>query len=184
MPSQTAARLIAEYGGPEDYKFAGAVQLKAATTIKGSTLACVTRYEPWTNKGAADLLKYHPVAVWKELDVRLAPRAGIYGRMCTFYGGWAAAGVVTPTTVEEMVSLHGAIDVTYGGTGDPGTVRVTIKCDFDDTMKDVLRGPSSEDGTRPVFFYAFTESDVADKALDADRFMLTFRGKYTLHGRY
>jgi hypothetical protein len=184
MPSQTATRLIAEYGGPEDYKFAGAVQLKTATTIKGSTLSAVTRYEPWTNKGAAELLKYHPVAIWKELEVRLAPRAGIYGRMCTFYGGWAAAGVVTPTTVEEMVSLHGAIDVTYGGTGDPGTVRVTIKCDFDDTMKDVLRGPSSEEGTRPVFFYAFTESDVADKALDADRFMMTFRGKYTLHGRY
>jgi hypothetical protein len=103
--------------------------------------------------------------------------------MCTFYGGWAAAGVVTPTTAEEMVALHGAIDVTYGGTGDPGTVKVQIPCEFDDTMKDLLKGPDN-DNSRPVFFYAFTETDVVDKPANSDRFMLTFKGKYTLHGRY
>jgi hypothetical protein len=185
MPSATSSRLIAEYGGPEDYKFAGAVQLKKdATTLTASNLGTVARYTPWTNRSAQELLRHHPVAIWKELEVRLAPRAGIYGRMCTFYGGWAADGVKTPDTIEEMVSLHGAVDVTYGGTGDPGTVRIAIRCDFDDTMKDILKGPTSEDGARPVFFYAFTESDVTDKPLDADRFMLTFRGKYTLHGRY
>jgi hypothetical protein len=157
--------------------------VKSATTLI-STFGTVIRYEPWTNQGAKELLKHHPVAIWKSLEVRLAPRAGIYGRMCTFYGGWAAAGVTTPTTVEEMVALHGAIDVTYGGTGDPGTVRVQIPCEFDDTMKDVLRGPGSENDCRPVFFYAFTEVDVTDKPKDADRFMLTFQGRYTLHGRY
>jgi len=183
MPSTTASRLISEYGGPEDYKFAAAVQLKTATTL-GATFGRVVRYEPWNNAGAKDLLKFHPVAVWKELEVRLAPRSGIYGRMCTFYGGWAAAGVHTPTTVDQIISLHGAIDVTYGGTGDPGTVRVKIPCEFDDTMKDILRGPTSEQDTRPVFFYCFTEVDVVDKPQDSDRFMLTFIGKYTLHGRY
>jgi hypothetical protein len=183
MPSTTASRLINEYGGPEDYKFAGAVQVKAATTLTTS-FGKVTRYEPWNNVGAQELLRHHPVAVWKELEVRLAPRAGIYGRMCTFYGGWAAAGVETPSTVEQMIALHGAIDVTYGGTGDPGTVRVGIPCAFDDTMKDILKGPSSEDGCRPVFFYTFTEVDVVTGAKDGDRFMLTFQGKYTLHGRY
>jgi len=183
MPGATANRLIAEYGGPGAYKFAGAVQVKVATTL-GTTFGSVTRYEPWGNTKAKTLLEHHPVAIWESLSVRLAPRAGIYGRMCTFYGGWAASGVKTPTTVEEMVALHGAIDVTYGGTGDPGTVKVSIPCEFDDTMKDILRGPSSEDGCRPVFFYCFVETDVVDKAKDADRFMLTFVGAYTLHGRY
>lgn len=183
MPTNTSTRLISEYGGPEDYKFAGAVQVKAATTL-AAEFGQVTRYTPWTNASAMELLKHHPVAIWKELEVKLAPRSGIYGRMCTFYGGWAAHGVTTPATVEEMVALHGAIDVTYGGTGDPGTVRVSIPCDFDDTMKDILKAPSSEEGSRPVFFYCFTEVDVVDNAKDGDRFMLTFKGKYTLHGRY
>lgn len=183
MPGQTATRLISEYGGREDYKFAGAVQVKLATTLT-TTFGKVTRYEPWNNGHAKDLLKHHPIAIWRELEVRLAPRSGIYGRMCTFYGGWAAAGVATPTTVEDMVSLHNAIDVTYGGTGDPGTVKVTIPCHFDDTMKDILKGSSSENDSRPVFFYCFVEVDVIDKARDGDRFMLTFKGSYTLHGRY
>jgi len=182
MVSQTATRLIAEYGSDQDYKFAGALQLKTATTLS-STFGNVLRYEPWTNTGAKELLKHHPVAVWKQLTVRLAPRPGIYGRMCTFYGGWAAAGVEKPTTVEEMISLHGAIDVTYGGTGDPGTVRMEIPCVFDDTMKDLLKGPDN-DSARPVFFYCFTEAAVVDKPPDSDRFMLTFKGSYTLHGRY
>jgi len=179
----TAQRLIAEYGGPQDYRFAGSKQVKIATTL-GAEFGQVMRYEPWTNASAKELLKHHPVAIWKDLIVRLAPRAGIYGRMCTFYGGWAASGVTTPTTVDQMVSLHGAIDVTYGGTGDPGTVRVTIPCGFDDTMKDILKGPSSENDCRPVFFYCFTEINVIEEASDGDRFMLTFQGTYTLHGRY
>jgi len=182
MPSATASRLINEYGSEQGYKFAGAVQLKTSTTL-ASTFGKVTRYEPWNNANAKELLKHHPVAVWKHLDVRLAPRPGIYGRMCTFYGGWAAAGVVTPTTVEEMVSLHDAIDVTYGGTGDPGTIRVQVSCNFDDTMKDLFKGPDNEN-SRPVFFYCFTETNVIDKPADTDRFMLTFKGEYTLHGRY
>lgn len=183
MPGATASRLIAEFGGPEDYKFAAAVQVKTATTV-GATFSKVTRFEPWGNTNAKELLKHHPVAIWKELEVRLAPRAGIYGRMCTFYGGWAAAEMATPTTVEDMVALHGAIDVTYGGTGDPGTVKVAIPCVFDDTMKDILKSPTGDNSSRPVFFYAFTEISVIDKPQDADRFMLTFKGKYTLHGRY
>lgn len=182
MPSLTATRLIAEYGSDLDYKFAGSVQLKTATTL-GSTFGTVHRYEPWNNASAKTLLVYHPVAVWKQLSVRLAPRSGIYGRMCTFYGGWAASALETPTTVDDMVNLHGAIDVTYGGTGDPGTVRVEIPCQFDDTMKDLLKGPDNQ-GSRPVFFYCFVESAVVDKPTDSDRFMLTFKGSYTLHGRY
>lgn len=182
MPSITAQRLITESGTAEDYKFAAAVQLKTATTLS-TEFGKVTRFEPWNNAGAKSLLRHHPVSVWRSLEVRLAPRPGIYGRMCTFYGGWAAAGVVTPTTVEEMIGLHGAIDVTYGGTGDPGTVRVTIPCVFDDTMKDLLKGPDNE-SARPVFFYCFVETDVVDKPIAADRFMLTFVGRYTLHGRY
>lgn len=181
MPSTTAARLIAEYGTQRDYKFASSVQVKKATT-GGSTIT-VVRYQPWENTKAKELLKHHPVAVWKELVMSLAPRPGIYGRMCTFYGGWAAQDVETPTTVDEMIALHGAIDVTYGGTGDPGTVRVSIPCVFDDTMKDLLKGPDNN-GSRPVFFYCFTEVDVIDKPADADRFMMTFRGIYELHGRY
>lgn len=182
MPSLTAQRLISEYGSDKDYKFAGSVQLKTATSLS-ATFGAVTRYEPWNNSKAKALLMHHPVGVWKELEVRLAPRPGIYGRMCTFYGGWAASAINTPTTVDEMVSLHGAIDVTYGGTGDPGTVRVQIPCVFDDTMKDLLKGPDNE-GSRPVFFYCFTEVNVVDKPADSDRFMLTFRGKFELHGRY
>jgi len=184
MPGATALRLIAEYGDPQDYKFSAALQLKQGTTLS-NTFGTVLKYEPWTNSTANDLLKHHPIAIWKDLEVRLAPRAGIYGRMCTFYGGWAANSITPPTTVEEMVALHGAIDVTYGGTGDPGTIRVTIPCNFDDTMKDILKGPSSENGCRPVFFYCFTESDIIKEVVaNADRFMLTFKGRYTLHGRY
>jgi len=182
MPSATASRLITEYGSQSGYKFAAAVQVKSATTLSAE-FGSVMRFEPWNNPAAKELLKYHPVATWKELSVKLAPRPGIYGRMCTFYGGWAAAGVVTPRTVEEMVALHGAIDVTYGGTGDPGTVKVQITCDFDDTMKDLLKGPDNEN-SRPVFFYAFTETDIISEAANVDRFMLTFRGVYELYGRY
>lgn len=183
MPGQTATRLITEYGGPDDYKFSGAVQIKTATTL-ATEFTKVTRYEPWTNTNTKDLLKHHPIAIWTELAMSLAPRAGIYGRMCTFYGGWAAAGIPDPKTVEDMIGLHGAVNVTYGGTGDPGTVTLTIPCIFDHTMKDLLKAPGSEADSRPVFFYCFTEVDVVDKARDADRFMLSFRGKFTLHGRY
>jgi hypothetical protein len=181
MPSTTANRLIEEYGSQKDYKFAAAVQVKTAT--KPGTHIDVVRYQPWDNPKARQLLQHHPVAIWKDLVMSLAPRSGIYGRMCTFYGGWAANDVPTPTTVDEMISLHGAIDVTYGGTGDPGTVKVAIPCDFDDTMKDLLKGPECG-GSRPVFFYCFTEINVIDKPSEADRFMMTFRGTFELHGRY
>jgi len=182
MPSTFAEQLIAQYGGPEDYKFAVAKQLKVPTTLS-STFGQVLRFEPWNDPSAATLLSLHPVAIWSELSVRLAPRAGIYGRMCTFYGGWAASGVATPTTVGDMVSLHSAIDVTYGGTGDPGTVKVSIPCIFDNTMQDILKAPYGETG-RPVFFYCFIENPVVDKVADADRFMLTFTGKFQVKGRY
>jgi hypothetical protein len=182
MPSAFATQLIDQFGGPEDYKFSAALQLKTATSLS-SSFGAVTRFEPWNNTAAKELLKHHPVAIWTDLEVRLAPRAGIYGRMCTFYGGWAAAGVVTPTTVEEMVALHNAVDVTYGGTGDPGTIRASIPCNFDTTMQDILKAPYGDSG-RPVFFYCFTEAAVVDKPVDADRFMLTFRGRYQLKGRY
>jgi len=70
MPSVTASRLIAEYGSDQDYKFAGAVQVKTATTLT-TTFGSVMRYEPWTNTGARELLKHHPIGVWKELSVLL-----------------------------------------------------------------------------------------------------------------
>jgi len=180
--SKTAERFIAEYGGPEDYKFAAAIQLKTATALD-TVFGNVTRYEPWNNVAAKGLLDHHPVAIWRELAVRLEPRGGIYGRMCTFYGGWAASGVATPTTVSEMIGLNNSISITYGGTGDPGTIKADIKCPFDMTMKDLLKAPDNE-AARPVFFYCFTELDVVKDKADADRFMLTFRGRYTLHGRY
>jgi len=182
MPTPFATQLVEQYGGQENYKFSAAKQLKAATTLT-TLFGSVTRFEPWTAAAAKDLLRHHPVAIWESLEVRLAPRAGIYGRMCTFYGGWGASGMPTPTTVEDMVALHGAIDVTYGGTGDPGTIRVSIPCAFDNTMQDVLKAPYGDQG-RPVFFYCFTETAVVDKVTDADRFMLTFRGSYVLKGRY
>jgi len=183
MASGTSARLIAEYGGQEAYKFTDAVQVITATTLS-STFDRVVRYEPWRNADASELLKHHPIAIWKEIRMHLAPRGGIYGRMCTFYGGWAAAGVPTPTTVQDMIKLHGAVNVTYGGTGDPGTIKVSIPCPFNNTMKDILKGTVSEDAARPVFFYCFTEIAVVDKLSNADRFMITFEGEYTLHGRY
>lgn len=182
MPTSFANQLIEQFGGVSGYKFSAAVQLKAATSLT-TTFGAVRRFEPWASSCCRDLLQHHPVAVFSELQVRLAPRAGIYGRMCTFYGGWGASGMPTPTTVEEMVALHGAIDVTYGGTGDPGSVKTVIACNFDNTMQDVLKAPYG-DGGRPVFFYCFTEADVVDKPADADRFMLTFTGQFDLHGRY
>jgi len=182
MPTPFAESLIQQYGTVEDYKFSAALQLKTATTLSAE-FGKVMRFEPWENKSAKALLAFHPVAIWKQLEVRLAPRAGVYGRMCSFYGGWGAAEMKTPETVEEMVALHGAIDVTYGGTGDPGSVRTDIPCMFDNTMQDILKSPYG-DGSRPVFFYCFTESSVVDKVADADRFMLTFKGSYILKGRY
>lgn len=185
MPSAFATQLVNNFGGPKEYRFSEAIQLKTATSLKSSEIAIVSKYEPWNNKGAKELLNHHPVAIWSNLSVRLAPRAGIYGRMCTFYGGWAAAGMTAPKTIQDMVSLHGAIDVTYGGTGDPGTVMAEIPCQFDDTMQDLLKVPYGEAG-RPVFYYFFTEQDVVtgENKNVADRFMLTFRGGYELHGRY
>lgn len=182
MPTAFANSLIEQYGSIEDYKFSAAIQLKTATSLS-TEFGRVMRFEPWEHKSAKTLLEYHMVAIWNSLEVRLAPRAGVYGRMCSFYGGWGASSMPTPKTVEDMVALHGAIDVTYGGTGDPGTIRVNIPCNFDNTMQDILKTPYG-DGVRPVFFYCFTESDVVDKPIDADRFMLTFQGSYILKGRY
>lgn len=182
MPTPFAQQLIEQYGGPEEYKFSAAVQLKQATTLS-TTFGRVERYEPWTNTTASALLAHHPVGIWIDLEVRLAPRSGIYGRMCSFYGGWGPSGMTTPKNVEEMIALRGSIDVTYGGTGDPGTVRTSIPCVFDNTMQDIFKTPYG-DGTRPVFFYCFTETNVVDKVPDADRFMLTFRGQYQVKGRY
>lgn len=182
MPSPFAQQLITQYGGVIDYRYAAAKQLKTATTLSAE-FGGVQRFEPWTNTNAAGLLRHHPVAVWKNLAVRVAPRSGIYGRMCTFYGGWGASGMLTPTTVEEMVALHGAIDITYGGTGDPGTMRTEIPCIFDNTMQDILKAPYGE-AARPVFFYCFVETPVIKDAADADRFMLTFHGSFIVEGRY
>lgn len=183
MPSVTANRLIAEHEGPTDYRFAATAQVKTPTSL-GTTFGTVKRYEPWTNIAAKELLKHHPIAVWNELSVSLTPRAGIFGRMCTFYGGWSASGADAPTTPEGMVNLHNAVDFTYGGVGDPNTVQLKIECSFDDTMKDILKATKSEEDARPVFYYCFTETEVAKDLKDSDRFMLTFRGKYNLFGRY
>lgn len=182
MPTAFAQQLITQQGSVTDYKFGDSKQLKAATDIT-SVIAAVNRYEPWTNAKAKGLLEYHPVAIWTELSVDVVPRPGVFGRMCTFYGGWGAAGSPTPHTIADMVMLHGAICTTYGGVGDPGTTMATIRCQFDDTMQDLLKTPYA-DGGRPVFFYCFNESAIADKPIDTDRFMLVFRGTFNVYGRY
>lgn len=176
-------QLIQQYGGVTDYRFSSIKQLKTATTLSGTAFASVLRFEPWEEESIKPLLDLHPVAVWSELSMKLAPRAGIFGRMCTFYGGWSAAGAPTPKSVADMMRLNGAVGITYGGTGDPGTIATQITCAFDHTMQDILKSPYG-DTVRPVFFYCFIENSVLSTAADADRFMISFTGKFHVHGRY
>lgn len=181
MPSNIAQDLITKIGDIADYKFSRALMLSTATT---TTAFAVTRFEPWTETKAKSLLDHHPLAVWSEVTCRVAPMAGVYGRMVTFYGGWAASGVSTPTTVEGMLTLNNAVYRTYGGTGDPGMMEAEIRCVFDNTMTDLLKTPEFE-SLRPVFFYCFVETDVvAALANTSPRFQLVWTGKYKLFGRF
>lgn len=183
MPTKFAEQLIEQYGTPTDYRFAAVLMLSNAQAVTGTKFNLVNKFEPWTEERTKSLLGFHPVAIWNRLEVRIAPRAGVFGRMCTFYGGWAPSGVKAPTTVEEMMALHNAVDVTYGGAGDPGLIRQVIACPFDDTLQDILKAPYG-DASRPVFYYAFSEVDVVTTVKEAPRFMLTFQGSYVLKGRY
>lgn len=103
--------------------------------------------------------------------------------MITFYGGWASAGARAPITVHDMAVLKGAVMRTFGGTGDPGMFNQTADCPFDGTMTDTLNTPYNS-GVRPVFYYAFTEVDLTDKAPKSPRLHLLFRGHYDVYGRY
>jgi len=128
-------------------------------------------------------LVYHPVAWWRNLSVIIAPMPGVYGRMCTFYGGWAANGIKRPSTLSDMLALHGGVMMTFGGTGDPGVNSTVISCPFNDTMADILKTPYNGD-VRPVFYYCFVEMKLSDSAPDADRFVLHFKGEYEVQGKY
>lgn len=182
MPGAFAQQLISQYAKPTVYLYDDAVQVKEATSLT-TTFRAVKKVEPWENAKTSGLLAHHPVAWWQSLKVTIVPMPGVYGRMCTFYGGWASNGVAKPATVTDMLSLHGAIVKTYGGTGDPGVISMELPCVFNDTMADILKAPYNE-SVRPVFYYCFLEVNLVDKPQDADRFLLHFRGEYEVQGRY
>lgn len=183
MPSAFTTQLIAQYGPAGNYKYSDAVQLKTATTLKSTGFAMINKCEPWNNTKAKGLLDHHPVAWWNSLSVSVSALPGVYGRMCTIYGGWASEGMSSPKTVDDMLGLHAAFTKTCGGTGDPGVFSTVIPCPFDDTMTDTLKTPYNGD-VRPVFYYCFIEVDLIDKAPDSDRFLLHFNGGYEVQGRF
>jgi hypothetical protein len=183
MPSAFSELLIAQAGPVDGYLHVDPKTLETATSLTGTTFSAVSLYEPWTHTKTATLLAHHPVAVWRHLSAKIASREGSFGRMVTLYCGWAAAGMSRPTTVEDMAVLKGALTRTFGGTGDPGMFTVTIPCPFDGTMTDTLHCPYNA-GVRPVFYYAFVEQKLSDKAPDTMRASITFEGHYDVYGRY
>ncbi len=182
MPSNFANQLIEHYGTPTNYKLSAAKALKTSTKLT-TEFTSVQCYEPWNDVAIKPMLDLHPVAIWEELHVTLAPNTGVYGRMCTFYGGWSSQAAPRPTTLADMVALHNSIYKTYGGTGDPGVQQVTIPCPVQENNMDILKAPYG-DGVRPVFYYCFTEHDLVTAVKDADRFTLLFKGTYQVKGRF
>jgi len=183
MPSQFLSQIIAEVGPVDGYLHVDPILLDTPTTLATSTFANVSKYQPWTVADTAAMLNRHPVAGWRSLSATVSSRPGVYGRMCTFYGGWSANDAAAPTTVREMRQLKGAVMTTVGGTGDPGMYRVVIPAPFDGTMSDVLKTRYNE-GVRAVFYYCFTEIDLATSPPTADRFCIEFDGHYDVYGRY
>lgn len=182
MPSAFAQQLITQYAKPEFYVHSETVQVKMPVAL-ADIFSQINLVQPWVSIKTAGLLVHHPVAWWRSLSVGIVPMPGVYGRMCTFYGGWAASGSARPTTVSDMLALHGAVVKTYGGTGDPGVTSLTVPCPFDDTMADILKTPYNN-SVRPVYYYCFIEVNLIDKPQDADRFLLHFRGEYEVQGRF
>jgi hypothetical protein len=183
MPSAFAQRVIEETGPVDGYLLIDPVFVETATTEKAGKLGAVSRYEPWTHEKTKLMLETHPVAIWREFKVTISSRAGVFGRMCTFYGGWARADALAPTTVTGVLNLRGSVMKTVGGTGDPGMWSTTIGAPFTDGMADVLQVPYNQ-GVRPVFYYCFVETELTDKAPKADRFCLNFYGHFDVYGRY
>lgn len=155
MSTSFVRQLLEQYSEPTSYIHSQTVQVKKPTSLS-DVFGIVNLVQPWKSKNTADLLVFHPAAVWLNLSVDIYPLAGIYGRMCTFYGGWGASGGKIPASVSDMLALHGATMKSFGGTGDPGTMSVHSICPFNDTMADVLKAPYN-DGVRPVYYYCFVE---------------------------
>jgi hypothetical protein len=177
-----AARLAAEVGPFDGYILLDPVQVRDATALTNVRFGAVTRYEPWSHNTTATVLSLHTAAVYRSLSVRISSREGVYGRMCTLYCGWKAAGAAAPTTTAGMASLKGAFSRTLGGTGDPGTFERVLDCPFDGAMERVLKTPYNE-GIRPVFYYCFVETALTADPPDADRFVLEFQAHYDVLGR-
>lgn len=183
MPSAFTQQLIDHYGPPGSYRYNEVVMVKQASSATTAGVSHINRLEPWSSTGVAGILQHHPVAWWDNLSVSIQAMPGVYGRMCTFYGGWASAGTAAPTSIEAMLQLQGSFTRTWGGTGDPGTTNAVIPCTFNATMSDVMKTPYNE-GVRPVFYYFFLEVELIDKAKDSDRFLLHFNGTFDVQGKY
>lgn len=108
MPSTFAQQLITQYAKPEFYVHSETVQVKRPVALT-SFFSQIKLVQPWMSTKTAELLVHHPVAWWRSLSVDIVPMPGVYGSMCTFYGGWAASGIARPTTVSDMLALHGSI---------------------------------------------------------------------------
>jgi hypothetical protein len=183
MPSKFAQEIIEQVGPVDGYILIDPILIATPTTITSNKLMLVSKYEPWNHAETKTLLNLHPVAVWRKLSVTVSSRAGVFGRMCTFYGGWAAADMPAPSTIAQMRSLHGAVMRTVGGTGDPGLWTQTVTANFDGTVSDVLKTRYNQ-GVRAVFYYAFTETNLSKEPPNTDRFSLEFDGHYDVYGRF
>lgn len=183
MPTAFANRIVEEAGAVDGYLHIDLVALDKPTQIANNKLALVNRYDPWELNDTKVLLDRHPVAVWRALSVTISSRPGVFGRMVTFYGGWAAYDSPAPATIRDMRALRGAVMRTVGGVGDPGLWTQTIAATFDGGMSDVLKTRYNT-GVRAVFYFAFTESELSSTAPKTERFVLEFDGHYDLYGRF
>lgn len=183
MPTEFAQEIARQVGPVDGYLLIDPVMLDKPTTMKNGDLQLVSKYEPWTHDKTKTLLNLHPVAVWRRLSVTVSSMPGVFGRMVTFYGGWAAHDALPPKSLADMRALRGAVFKTVGGTGDPGLWSTTIDLSFDGTVSDVLK-TRYNGGVRAVFYYAFTETPLMDKPPEAIRFSLEFDGHYDVHGRF
>jgi len=183
MPTQFAQEIINQVGEVDGYLLIDPIMIDKPTTFSSGKLALVSKYEPWMHDKTKVLLNLHPVAIWRRLSVTISCMPGVFGRMVTFYGGWAAHDAIPPTTLADMRALHGAVFKTVGGTGDPGLWSNTINLVFDGTVSDVLKTRYNV-GVRAVFYYAFTETPLVDKPNSDARFSLEFDGHYDVYGRF
>jgi hypothetical protein len=165
------------------HRFAEAIYLETAGTIKAGAIAGAGTWEPWKQARAAKILELHPLAVWVSLSVRITSGQGIFGRGVTLHYAWSHEGEKAPATIAEFVQMFGYTTHTIGGTSDPASFGVVISAPFNETRSDVMKASNFPVGGKLTMHYLFTEEKFGTTQLTGERFSIVATGEYEVFGQ-